>query len=372
MVSESEVALAKAVLIHGPLSRSALTSTLGLSPASLTRLAKPLLERGVIVELDDVADGSVGRPSRPLDIAPGLGSFVGVKLTGDNVYAVATDIRAELLRGAERRLASREPDAVIAQVVEVVEALAVADLAGIGISVGGVVHDGVVRHAPFLEWQGVPLARRLEQALGVPVSVENDVVALAEAERWFGLGRGMSGFATLTIGAGVGYGLVVGGDVVHTPDATAGTGGHIPLDPYGPLCQDGHRGCAQAMLSAGSIAAQVSAALRRPVDYDEALALAAAGEPAARAVIDAAGTALGRMIALAANFSLQPSVVLAGEGVGLFALVEPLVRAAIEAGRDPLAQTVDIHVDESGFPAWARGAAAVAIQAAMDRLDAPA
>ncbi|MDJ1113889.1 ROK family transcriptional regulator [Microbacterium dauci] len=367
-MSRSETALARAVLIHGPLSRRDLTTRLGLSPASLTRLAKPLLEAGLLIELDEVADGTVGRPSRPLDIAPGLGAFAGVKITGDAVIAVGTDIRAEPITGGEWPIDDRSPEAVLALVARAVRELALPDLVALGVSLGGVVHDGVALHAPFLEWADVDVAGVLAAELGVPVSVENDVVALAEAERWFGAGRGLDGFATITIGAGVGYGLVVDGEVVRTSDATIGTGGHIPLDPFGPVCQDGHRGCAQAMLSSGSIAAQVSAALGRPVDYDETLELAAAGDPAVHAIVGSAGDALGRLIALATNLSLQSSVVLAGEGINLFSVVQDRVRAAASAGRDPRAEPVDIHVDDSGFRAWARGAAAVAIQSTMDRM----
>ncbi|GAB2694448.1 putative NBD/HSP70 family sugar kinase [Microbacterium marinum] len=367
-MSESEAALARAVLIHGPVSRSDLTRRLGLSPASLTRLAKPLLESGLLVEREEVADGSVGRPSRPLDIAPGLGTFAGVKITGDAVIAVGTDIRAGTLAVEERALDDRAPAAVLGAVVAAVTALALDDLVAVGVSLGGVVHDGVAVFAPFLDWRDVDVRNALETALGVPVHVENDVVALAEAERWFGAGRGLEGFATVTIGAGVGYGLVVAGEVVRTPDATTGTGGHIPLDPYGPVCSDGHRGCAQAMLSSGSITAQVSAALGRTVDYDETLRLAASDDPAVRTIVGAAGSALGTLIALAANLSLQSSIVLAGEGIALFGVVQDRVRAAIAAGRDPQAQPLDIHVDDSGFRAWARGAAAVAIQASMERM----
>ncbi len=367
-MAESEAALARAVLIHGPLSRRELTTRLGLSPASLTRLAKPLLDSGLIVELDDIADGSIGRPSRPLDISRDVGSFIGIKLTGDRMFAVVTDIRAEAVASLERELRDRSPDAVVDTVVSAVRELGVGDLVGVGVSLGGVVQGGVVHGASFLGWGEVDLRDRLERALEVPVSIENDIVALAEAERWFGAGTGLSGFSVITIGAGVGYGLVVDGTVVRTADAAVGTGGHLPLDPYGPVCSIGHRGCAQAMLSAGSITSQVGAALGRVVTYDETLELARDGEPAARAVVDAAGDALGRMISLATNLSLQPAVVLGGEGVGLFEVAEHRIRAAIAAARDPQAEDVDIHVDDSGFRAWARGAAAVAIQAAMARL----
>lgn len=368
MLTESEKALAQAVLIHGPIARSALTTRLGLSPASLTRLAKPFLDRGLLVELGDASDGSVGRPVRPLDVAPGLGRFAGVKITGEVIEAVITDVRAEQLAQATRPLTSTDPVAVAQQVAAAIRDLGQGDVVGAGIALGGAVDDRRVVFAPFLGWEDVEFGALVERELGVPVSLENDLVALAEAERWFGLGRGIPGFVVVTIGAGVGYALVVNGEVVRSPEAGLGLGGHIPLSDSGPLCHEGHRGCAEAMLTSGSLAAQVSAALQRPVSYDEVLALAAAGDPAAVAAVDAAATALGRMVALAANFTLQSEAVLAGEGIGLFAIAEERVRAAIAADRNPRATPVRLHVDDSGFTAWARGAAAVAIQAAVERL----
>ena len=369
MLTDSEAALARAVLIHGPISRSALTRRLRLSPASLTRLAKPFLDQGILVELDDGVDGTVGRPTRPLDVAPDRGRFVGIKLTGDRLYAVATDIRATVTGGLERALPETDPTAVVAAIVETVGALGEAPWTGLGISVGGSVRNGAVEQAGFLGWRDVDLKSELERRLAIPVTLENDLVALAEAERWFGVGRGLPGFSIITIGAGVGYGLVVHGEVVHSREAGLGLGGHIPLAAHGPVCHAGHRGCAEAMLTSGSIAAQVSAALQRNLTYMEALSLAEADDPAARAITDAAADALGRFIALAANLTLQHAVVLAGDGIGLFAIAEDRVRAAMLADRDPLADPVEIQVDSSGFAAWARGAAAVAIQDAVERLD---
>ncbi|GAB6856215.1 ROK family protein [Microbacterium xylanilyticum] len=366
MSTPSELALVRTVLIHGPLSRAELAVRLGLSPASLTRLAKPFLERGDFIELDDVIDG-VGRPSRPLDISPTLGSFLGVKLTGEEVHATITDVHARPLAELRLPLPDHDPAAAAAVIVRARDELAsrgleAPPLRGVGVSLGGSVDHRVVEWAPFLGWSDVPLGDLLEEALGLPVRLENDLIALAEAELWFGAGRGLPGFSVITIGVGVGYGVVANGDVVRTRDAGVGMGGHIPLTPHGPLCQEGHHGCAQAMLTSGSIAAQVSAALQRPVGYDEVLDLAAAGVPAAEAVVDAAAEALGRLIALSANLTMYPDVVLAGEGIRLFAVAEDRIRAAIAAGRDPRATSVALHVDDSGFAAWARGAAAVAVR----------
>lgn len=369
MSTDTESALARTVLIHGPISRAALAVRLGMSPASLTRLTKPFLDRGVFVELGEVADG-VGRPSRPLDVSDRLGTFLGVKLTGSEAYAVLTDVRARPLGETVVPLGDHRPVTVVQAVVDALEILA-SDAhrpAGIGIGLGGFTDGEEVAWASFLEWSGVPLARLVAEATGVPTRVENDLIALAEAERWFGVGRGLDGFSVITIGAGVGYGLVAGGEVVRTQDAGVGLGGHIPLDPHGPLCQEGHRGCSQAMLTSGSIVAQAQAVLQRPLDYDEVLDLAASGDRAARAVVDASARALGRLIALAANLTLYSDVVLGGEGMRLFTVAEDVVRAAVAEGRDPRASDVRLHVDDSGFPAWARGAAAVAVQDAFARL----
>lgn len=369
MSTNTESALARTVLIHGPISRAALAVRLGMSPASLTRLTKPFLDRGVFVELSEVADG-VGRPSRPLDVSDALGTYLGVKLTGSDAYAVLTDVRARPLAETVVPLADHRPETVVQAVAAAGTALGAGERApsGIGISLGGFTDGSDVAWASFLGWEGVPLGSLVTEATGVVTRVENDLLALAEAERWFGVGRGLDGFSVITIGAGVGYGLVAQGEVVRTPDAGVGLGGHIPLDPHGPLCQEGHRGCSQAMLTSGSIVAQAQTALQRSLDYDQVLDLAASGEPVASAIVDASARALGRLIALAANLTLYSDVVLGGEGIRLFTVAEQVVREAIAAGRDPRASEVRLHVDDSGFPAWARGAAVVAIQDAFDRL----
>ncbi|WP_427018906.1 ROK family protein [Pseudarthrobacter sp. P1] len=365
-LTDSALELARTVLVHGPLSRGELASRVGLSTASLTRLSKPLLDAGVLVEGDLVADGSVGRPVRLLDVHASVQNFVGIKVTGTAVLGALTDLRARDLATDELDLADGAVETVVEAIAELVERLrgkGSGVLTAVGISIGGNVDtDGVVLRAPFLGWRHVPLRRLLAQRLGLPVAVENDVIALAAAEQWFGAGRTAANFAVLTIGAGVGYGIAINNQVVRTRDAGLGLGGHFPLDPNGPLCIDGHRGCSTAMLSIPSICTQVSTALARPVDYAEVLDLAAAGHPAALAVVEAAGRALGRMVAAAANLAMVNTVVLAGEGIDIFAQIEPTVQAALAADRDPDADPVELVVASAEFDEWARGASAIAIQ----------
>lgn len=366
-LSDTSRELAREVLIHGPISRSELGRRLGLSPASLTRLSKPFLDRGLFIEAPELVQGPAGRPARLLDVRADAGRFAGVKLTSDGAFGTLTDLRATVLDTAERPLPGHEVSQSIAAICEVLAEVADGEeIAGLGVSIGGNVSGGrTVTRAPFLEWKNVALADELERELGVPVSVENDVTALAIAEQWFGEVRGTPAFAVVTIGAGVGYGLVIHDRVVNTPDTGLGLGGHLPLDPTGPVCPAGHRGCATAMLSIAGLTGQLTAAFGRPVSYDEVIDLARGGDPAAVTVTRASGRALGRMIASIANLAMVDTVVLSGEGIGLWEVVEPAVREALTADRDPDAADVRIHVDNAGFNAWARGAAAVAIQASL-------
>ncbi len=252
-----------------------------------------------------------------------------------------------------------------------------AEVSGLGVSIGGNVADQrVVTRAPFLGWRDVALAERLERELGMPVTVENDVTALTTAEQWFGAVRGRPAFAVVTIGAGVGYGLVVHDRVITTPDSGLGLGGHLPLDPNGPLCGDGHRGCSTAMLSIPSITAQLGIALGHEVDYDEVLRLAEEGHPLAVSVTTAAGRALGRMMAGIANIAMVDTIVLSGEGVALWNVVGDVALAALAEDRDPEAtpgrgarrrrgiRVVGARRRRGGDPGRARAAAAARLSAA--------
>ncbi|GIG36477.1 MarR family transcriptional regulator [Cellulomonas pakistanensis] len=359
--------IALEVLLDGPLSRAELARRVDLSPGSLTRLTKPLLDDGLLVEVDTpVADQRVGRPSQPLDVVAAAHHFVGIKLTGDTAHGVLTTLRAGVVAVAERRLPDHRPAAVADVVGELAEHLvgrAPAGVTAVGVSLGGHVAaaSDVVR-APFLGWRDVPLADMVRARTGLPVVVANDVTALTEATHWFGEGRGAARFALVTIGAGVGLGLVVHDRLVTEDDASLGLIGHHPLDPAGPLCPLGHRGCAGAMLTIGSITAQVAVAHGRPVGYDEVLDLAVAGDPPAARVVEDAGRALGRLVAAAANFTMPERVVLGGEGVRLAEVARDALVAGMRADRDPEAALPDVALQSPAFTEWARGAAVIAIQ----------
>ncbi|AYY12492.1 ROK family transcriptional regulator [Actinobacteria bacterium YIM 96077] len=353
------------VLYHGPLSRAELARRLSLSAGSLTRLSKPLLDSGLLIEVGTQLDNRIGRPAVLLDVEPTSRHFVGVKLTGDEAHAVLTTLRAEVVASQRAPLHSHDPDHVVSTVGELVSGLVghAPDTVALGVSVGGRADDNTtVTSAPFLDWTDVPLGKMASDATGLPCVVENDVVAVTEAEHWFGAGRDCERFALITIGAGVGYGLVVHDQLVGSPDIGTGLAGHISLDPGGPPCGLGHKGCAAAMLTIPAIHAAVSVGLQREVSYDECLDLALRGDPVASRVVTDAGRALGRLIALVGNLTMPHKIILTGDGIRLASVAEDVMLQRIADERDAAASTLDLDVQTFDFFEWARGAAVIAIQ----------
>ncbi|MGW7402723.1 ROK family transcriptional regulator [Streptomyces sp. NPDC054833] len=367
-LSPGERSVAIEVLVNGPLSRAGLARRLDLSAGSLTRLTKPLIESGLLVEVPEAgaaAQVRQGRPSQPLDIVAESRLFLGFKITAEMVYGVVTTLRSDVVARLDRPLTTHEPGEVADLLGEMTARLAerFPVLAGIGIGAGGHVRDrAVVGESPFLGWRDVPLAALVEERTGLPVVVENDVAALVEAETWFGAGRGLDRFAVLTIGAGIGYGLVLGGRRVPFAEQDRGFAHHWIIDPNGPLTPDGERGSAVSLLAIPSIRYQIRAATGRDATYEEILAAAAAGEPMASRVIDEAARALGTLVAQIANFAMPQRILLAGEGVGLMSVAGAVVDEAVRARRHPLAAPVDLETKVSDFHDWARGAAVLAIQ----------
>jgi predicted NBD/HSP70 family sugar kinase len=225
------------------------------------------------------------------------------------------------------------------------------------------VDDGEeVADSPFLDWHHVPFRTLLGEQVPHPLFLANDVVGLTKAQQWFGHGRTYPDFALLTVGAGVGYGLVVNDAVVPTQVSPVS---HLPVDSGGPLCARGHRGCLTSFVTSGAITAAVATALERAVTFDEVLELARNHHPVATRVVSDAGWAIGRAIAMITSLTGVDRLILSGEGVaiaeiGRTALREAQLAHTVNAEKAP--EPVIRHMD---FHEWARGAAVLAIQASF-------
>ncbi|WP_225825470.1 ROK family protein [Streptomyces naphthomycinicus] len=367
------------VLSHGPLTRLETGRRAGLSPAAVTKAVRPLLAAGYLVEgggPGEAAEGEEARPAlgRPASLVRVNGEralFAGVKATGDELIAVLTDLCCRVRLARRAPLRDRAPGPALAAVTGLVHELLAhaaeshAPVAGLGIAVSGDVDraEGVVRYSPFLDWRDVPLAELAATACGLPVTVDNDVRALTVAEQWFGAGAGLSDFALVTVGAGIGCGLVVHGRVVAGAHGVAGEIGHLVVDPAGPPCHCGNHGCVEAIAGDAAIVARIREVTGcHVVDSAEAVALAHQGVPGAREVYARAGEAIGRGIATVANLLGPERVIISGEGLAAYDLFAEQIRQAFTTAAFGSAARCDVQTRPLPFEEWARGAAAAAIQ----------
>lgn len=360
------------VLSHGPLTRLEVARRAGLSAAAVTKAVRPLMEAGYLAEgADQDAPPALGRPANLVRVDGGRALFIGVKVTGDEIIGVLADLCCRIRVARHVPLTDHDPKAVLASIADLAQELRTeADdlgiqVLGLGLAVSGDVDrgEGVVRYSPFLEWRDVRLAELAAMTTGLPVTVDNDVRALTVAEQWFGAGAGLTDFAVVTVGAGIGCGLVVHGQVVAGAHGVAGEIGHVVVDPAGPLCHCGNRGCVEAIAGDAAILARVREVTGVQVaDTAEALALAHRGDAGAREVYARAGEAIGRGIATVVNLFGPERVIISGEGLAAYDLFAEQIRDSFAEAAFGSAARCDVHTRPLPFDEWARGAAATAIQ----------
>jgi glucokinase len=192
---------------------------------------------------------------------------VGIDLGGTNlkVAAVSEDGRA-LASRITRTDASRGPDAIIADMVDLVDAVLAeagrlrSDCAGVGVGSPGPLSPTsgrIIRCANLPGWDDVPLRARLADRLKLPVVLDNDANAAAYGEFWVGAGRDGADMVMLTLGTGVGSGVIVKGRILHGHFENAGELGHMIIVPDGLSCGCGQRGCLEAYASAAAVSRRV-------------------------------------------------------------------------------------------------------------------
>jgi len=202
----------------------------------------------------------------------------------------------------------------------------------------------------------------------LPAVVENDVNALAVAEQWFGAGRDVDWFAVVTVGAGVGCGLVLDGGLVHGASGAAGELGHATIDPAGDLCTCGKRGCVETIATDAAILTAIRAAGGPAVESMTAAAgLAREGDDHCRAAFARAGDALGQAVALLANLVNPQRVVLSGEGIAASDLMLDALRASLTRHAFSSVADVEIVTRPLADETWARGAATTVVQRLVSR-----
>ena len=346
-----------------PLSRTALARKTGLAPSVLTRLVRELLAEGVVAEVGK-AESNGGRRPTLLSLNPDYACAIGLKVEKHRVLAARINLAGEIRARREAPFPGRpDPEGFLALASSLVRELAQGEILGVGIGISGFVDAtrGIELYSPILGWREVPLAAPLAEELELPVYVENDVNALTLAERWYGAGRDFRNFVCVTVGEGIGAGVVVEGELYRGAAGGAGELGHITLDPHGPLCRCGERGCLEVYASDRFLLQQAEALGHETV---EGLAAAArAGDRAAQAVFMEMGRALGIGVKNLVNLLNPEAVVLGGERLDAADLFLPAFEEQVRRHSFPKeAEDLAIVPAELGEDGFLIGAATLAVR----------
>lgn len=272
----------------------------------------------------------------------------GIDVGGTTVKLGLVDQAGELLEKREF-LSLRDPNAMLERIADhmaqVMEHFPDCACVGAGVGVPGpVIEESMVRGCANLGWEDVNVARGLGLRTGLPVRVSNDANLAAMGEMWQGGGQGCKNLVLLTVGTGIGGGIICDGHILSGSMGGGGEVGHIPTCFHPDWkCSCGHYGCLELTASASGI---IRAARQFPpfknqahVTAKDVFDAAQAGDKNARQVIDQAGSALGAAAAVLACV-LNPELFLIGGGVSAAgrALLDPVEKAFQEKVFPPCAQ----------------------------------
>lgn len=382
-----------AIRDHGPISRSALAKTIGLSKPTVNEVVEALLRDGTVVESIDNGSGRPARPGRRarlLRFRADRGHVLGVDIGADKLLVLVADLNGDVVASERRRVAARERSHTEV-LLERVRQAATASLkrAGIprtrlqavGVGTPGVVDPatGRLTLAPQLGgWEGLPLGQRLQRSFSCPVLVENEVHLAVLAERWRGAAQGIEDALFVQAGYGIGCGLLIGGRLYRGANGAAGEIGYLPfvsdgadrdgLGPFEHACGGSayaRHGRAVALQPSGRRLLELAGGDPAAVDAEIVFRAAAEGDRAARAIVEELVARLAEGVAAAAVV-LDPDTVILGGGLSRAGgeLLEPLQRHLRELV--PIAPRVVLS--GLGEESVALGAVRLAIQTVEERL----
>lgn len=360
---------------EGPTSRAVLADQTGLTKATTSALVADLLDRGLVEEVGRPGEQRRGRPATLVAVSAHY-LTLGLVIEVDHVAVCATDLTGRVIRNERMPSDSAEvtPRAAIGR-LQRLAAPVVADLRGSGhrideatVAIPGLVDptSGTVVVAPNLGWERIDTAKYLSPRLSVAIRVANEADLAAVAELALGWGRVYRDFVVVSTGAGVGAGVVIGGRVFHGAHGFGGELGHFVIDPLGPPCACGNRGCLERYVGRRSL----PAALRAKDDDEWPLLAAEAarrGKPRVLSALEEVAERLARGLVSAVHLFDPEAVVLAGDLAPLTPWIGPPLEQ--ELGEHVLGARwtqYDVVASQLGRDVGGRGAALASAERVFD------
>ncbi|WP_112480688.1 DNA-binding transcriptional regulator NagC [Vibrio variabilis] len=332
---------------QGPISRIQVADVSQLAPASVTKITRQLLERGLIKEVAQQASTG-GRRAISLTTAVEPFHSVAVRLGRDYISFSLYDLGGKELAFSHKELYyTNQNELSEGLIVELREFLKehspkIEQLIAIGVTLPGLVNPttGVVEYVPNTDIDKLELADLVKQHFKVECFVGNDVRGLALAEHYFGASRDCQDSILVSVHRGTGAGIIVNGQVFLGHNRNVGEIGHIQIDPLGEQCQCGNFGCLETVASNPSIVKRVrtlidqgyesTLALKEHITIEDVCSHALNGDELAKQSLVRVGNQLGKAIAITINLFNPQKVIIAGDITMAKDIVFPAIRRNVE------------------------------------------
>ena len=266
----------KSVVFHtiknkGPISRAQVSKETGLNKATVSTMVSELLKESFVSEIGS-GQSSGGRKPVMLYFNHHAGYSIGIDVGVNYLSGILTDLSGNIVEKNTSRLKTTRLENVINQMIAVTNTLmqkapkSPYGIIGIGIGVPGLVDSkGQILFAPNLKWSNVNLKQRMEDQFQIPVKVENEANAGAHGEQLYGVGKSIANSVYISIGIGIGTGILINHQLYRGFTGIAGEMGHMSIDFHGRKCSCGNRGCWELYASESAL---LKAALKQNI-FDE-------------------------------------------------------------------------------------------------------
>jgi glucokinase-like ROK family protein len=371
-------------------SRADLAAITGLNKTTVSSLINELLAHRFVREIGPNTSAG-GRPAVLLELNPAAGDIIGVEIGVGYLNVMVTDFCAGVLW--KRQVLFTESDSqrqVIQHAITLLRRArhqceqAGARLLGVGIAIPGLVDTatGTLVYAPNLEWRNVPLRQIFAAKFDMPIFVDNDANAAALAEHYMGAARQVDNYVSVVANAGIGAGIMLGGQVFHGIAGFAGEVGHVTLNPDGPLCHCGNHGCWERLAGQSALLERVQQAIQagaassirvsnggpNSLCLSAILEAARQGDAVAQSALEETGRYLGIGIANLVNIFNPDRVVLCGVLSLAEEFLTPVIRQTMaQRAMSGPRETVQFVVSKFKSEACVMGGAAMVMHDILSR-----
>jgi glucokinase-like ROK family protein len=323
-----------AVVKHAPLSRAQISEKTGLNKATVSSLVQDLIDSHLVIE-NGPGQSSGGRKPVMLLFNGTAGYAVGIDLGVNYIRGLLVDLEGNVIAEHQSSLKQQHAEQALAQLMACIEQLiqlapeSPYGVVGIGVGVPGIVDDkGTILFAPNLKWRQVALQEQLEAAFNIPVTIDNEANAGAQGEQKYGAGRGIPNQIYVSVGIGIGTGIILNKELYKGASGFSGELGHLSIEYDGKPCSCGNRGCWELYASENAL---LERAEQLGFENLEELLLAAThGDERVISLIRSIGDYLGAGIANIVNV-FNPNVVIIGNRMSRAAeWLKPAVQAAVD------------------------------------------